>query len=134
MLGDIVGTSQGKVTGRRVLASEGSGPKVEVSIAESGTLLGLDVNVIATYWTELLPDGTLFGEGQGVIMASNGEGASFKAQGAGRFTETGGANFRGALYYQSASSTLSRLNGIAVVYEHDADENDNTRTSLWEWK
>ena len=67
-------------------------------------------------------------------MASNGEGASFKAAGAGRFTETGGASFRGALYYQSTSPTLSRLNGVAVVYEHDADANDDTRTTLWEWK
>lgn len=67
-------------------------------------------------------------------MASNGEGASWKGQGVGRFTETGGVSFRGALYFQSASATLSRLNGVAVVFEYEADENDNTRTSLWEWK
>ena len=134
MLGDQVGDTRGKVTGRRVLPSDGGGPKVEVSMAESGKLLGLDVTVPVTYNSALMPDGSLFGEGQGVVMASNGEGASFVGSGAGRFTEAGGASFRGALFFQSSSSTLSRLNGTALVFEHESDADDNTHTALTEWK
>ena len=134
MLGENVGETQGKITVRRVLPSERGGPKVEVAIAESGKLVGLDVNVVATYLAALRPDGTLFGGGQGVVMAANGEGGSFMGQGVGGFTEKGGASFRGALFPQSQSPTLARLNGVAAVFEHDADENDSTRTMLWEWK
>ena len=134
MLGENVGETQGKVTGRRVLPSEGGGPKVEVTMAEGGKLVGLDVQMIATYIAALRPDGTLFGDGQGVVMAANGEGGSFVDSGVGKFNEKGGANFRGALFFQSQAPTLARLNGVGVVFEHDGDENDNTVTRLWEWK
>jgi hypothetical protein len=117
-----------------VLPSRGGGPIVEITFAESGKMAGLDLNAVVTYQSELRQDGTIYGEGQGVIMASNGEGATFEGQGVGRFTETGGVSFRGAVYYQSASSTLSRYSGVEVAYEHEADEHDNTRSSLWEWK
>ena len=133
MLGENVGNTQGKITGRRVLPSEG-GPKVEITISEAGKTLGLEVQVYATYTATLRPDGTLFGSGQGVAMAANGEGASFTGSGVGRFNENGGASFRGALYFQSDGATLSQLNGVAVVFENDADANDNTGTKLWEWK
>ena len=99
MLGNKIGESQGKVTGRRVLPSDGGGPKVEVSIAEAGKLLGLDVQIMATYNSQMQPDGSLFGQGQGVVMASNGEGASLIGTGSGRFTEAGGVAFRGALFF-----------------------------------
>ena len=134
MLGDNIGETQGKLTGRRVLSSNGGSPQVEVSFAEAGKLLGLDVNDLVTYTSELRPDGTLYGEGQGVSMASNSESASFVGAGVGRFNEAGGVSFRGALYFQSTGATLSRLNGAAVVYEHESDANDNVTTKLWEWK
>ena len=52
-------------------------------------------------------------------MASNGEGATFVGSGVGTLKEGGGARFTGALYFQSASATLSRLNSITVVFEHE---------------
>lgn len=116
-----------------MLPSEGGGPKVEASFTEAGKLLGLDVNVFVTYNSQMQPDGSLFGNGQGVVMASNGEGASFLGTGVGRFTETGGVSFRGALFFQSSGATLSRLNGVAVVFEHEGAADDSTKTGLWEW-
>ena len=133
MLGEQIGQTNGRLSGRRVLESEGS-PKVEVSFTEQGKLLGLDVQVVTTYWATMRPDGTLYGQGQGVVMASNGEGSTFVGSGVGRLKEGGGARFTGALYFQSASATLSRLNGIALVFEHEEDAEDNCRTTLTEWK
>ena len=75
MIGEQIGQTNGRLSGRRVLESEGS-PKVEVSFTEQGKLLGLDVQVVTTYWAIMRPDGTLYGQGQGVVMASNGEGAT----------------------------------------------------------
>ena len=107
MIGDKAGDSQGKVTGRRVIPSAGGEPKVDVSFTESDKLLELDVNVLVTYSSQMQPDGSLYGEGQGVAMVSNGEGASFVGTGSGRFTEDGGTSFRDARYFQSQGATLS---------------------------
>lgn len=74
---------------------------------------------MATYWSTILPNGTLYGEcpNQGVVMTQSGDTATFRAAGAGKFTNAAGAaSFRGAMYYTSQSSALASLNGVAVVY------------------
>ena len=45
-----------------VLPTEGSLPKFETSTQGSGTLAGVNVTTMATYWAEMRPDGTLYGE------------------------------------------------------------------------
>jgi hypothetical protein len=68
-------------------------------------------------------------------MTRDGDTATWRGQGVGRFTGRGTAvNWRGAIYYQTTSPKLARLNGVAAVFEFDVDENDNTRAKLWEWK
>ena len=98
-----------------VLPTEGSLPKFEVSTQGSGTLAGVNVTTMATYWAEMRPDGTLYGEcpNQGVIMAQDGA-ATFRASGVGASTADGGSKFRGAVYFealQTLSSTETRLIG-----------------------
>jgi hypothetical protein len=88
MLGDQIGEARGKRTGRRVLSVD-NGFKVEVAFESAGKLLGTDVNEIATYWSASRPDGSLYGEGQAVIIASDGSTATWKGQGVGKFV--GGA-------------------------------------------
>ncbi len=68
MLGEQIYEARGKRTGRRVLSADG-GFKVEVSFEGSGKLLGVDANEIGTYWSESRADGSLYGEGQGVVLA-----------------------------------------------------------------
>lgn len=135
MLGDLLGEEQGQVTGMRVLPSEGQAPKVEVTFQAGGKLLGLDVTDMGTYHSVLRPNGTLFAEGQGVTMTADGDAATWIGQGVGRFTGRGTAqSWRGAIYYQTASSKLARLNGAAVLFEHEVDENGRASARLWEWK
>jgi hypothetical protein len=56
-------------------------------------------------------------------MTEDGEMATWRGQGVGRFTGRGRAvSYRGAIYYQTTSERLARLNGIAVVFEYDSDE------------
>jgi hypothetical protein len=38
------------------------------------------------------------------------------------------------VYYQSSSERLQRLNGVAGIFEHEADENGNTLGKVYEWK
>ena len=83
MLGEKIGQASGKVTTRRVLANPGGGPKMETSFESSGKLLGVDVRETGTYWSAVRPDGTLYGEGQGILMGKKGEVATWIGQGIG---------------------------------------------------
>jgi hypothetical protein len=133
MLGEQIGESRGKRTGRRALSAD-TGFKVEVSFEESGKMLGMDVNGFGAYTAAPRPDGTLYGEGQGVIMSRDGDMATWKGAGVGRFVGGGAVSYRGALYYNTASPKLARLNSVAVVFEYEVDAEGNTHTKSWEWK
>ena len=133
MLGEQIGEETGKVMARRVLSVEG-GAKVEVSFQSTGKLLGLETRGNVTYWASVRPDGTLYGEAQGLVIGKGGERATFKAQGAGKLHEGGAVTYRGAQYFYSETPKLSRLNSIAVVFEYEADADGNTKSKLWEWQ
>ncbi|MBI1897466.1 MAG: hypothetical protein HYS04_13225 [Acidobacteria bacterium] len=133
MLGDQIGEARGKRTGRRVLQQD-AGVKLEVSFEASGKLLGLDVSEIGTYWAVTRSDGTLYGEGQGVVIGSDGDMATWRGQGVGQFRGGGAVGYRGAVYYYSESPKLARLNKVAAVFEFEVDASGNTQSKLWEWK
>jgi hypothetical protein len=133
MLGEQILEFAGKRIGRRVLPTDG-GFKVEVSFEDSGKLLGQQVNDMGTYLSGPRPDGTLYGEGQGVVITQDGEMATWKGQGAGKIQPGGAISYRGSLYFSTASAKLARLNTIAVVFEYEVDANGNTKTKGWEWK
>jgi hypothetical protein len=134
MLGELVGQETGQVTAIRVLPGGGE-PNVEVSFQAAGTLLGTNETNIGTYTTVTRPDGTLFGEGQGVVMTESGDMASWKGEGVGHFTGEGTAvSWRGAIFYQTEAQSLARLNGLATVFEYDTDASGKTDARTYEWK
>ncbi len=134
MIGDKLGKSTGKVTGRRILRDGAGGIKVETSFTASGKMLGVDYKEHGTYWSVMRPDGTIYGEGTGLLMGKGGEMGTWVGQGVGTIRKDGGVNFRGAVYVQSASPKWARLNAVASVYEYSADGNDKTKSDIWEWK
>jgi hypothetical protein len=133
MLGEMIGESRGKRTGRRVLSVD-NGFKVEVAFESNGKLLGIDAMEVGTYCAVSRPDGSLYGEGHGVIIGADGNNATWKGQGVGKFVEGGAVSYRGAVYYSTASPKLARLNSVAAVFEFDVDAEGNTHSKLWEWK
>jgi hypothetical protein len=69
MLVEQIAEARGKITGQRVLDVEG--PKIEYSFAASGTMKGIQIAHIATFYT--IPKGNiLYGQGQGVITTRDG--------------------------------------------------------------
>jgi hypothetical protein len=60
--------------------------------------------------------------------------AVWKGQGTGRLNPGGGVSYRGAIHFISANGKLANLAGMAAVFEHSSDANDNVATKLWEWK
>jgi hypothetical protein len=134
MLGEKIGSESGKVTSQRVLPNHGGGPKMETTFHSTGTMLGVSHSVTATYWSVVRGDGTLYGEGQGVVMGKGGEMATWVGQGVGTFKKDGSVSYRGAIYYQSASSAWMRLNHVASPFEFEVDAQGNCRGEIWEWK
>ena len=133
MLGEQIGEETGKVMVRRVISVEG-GTKVEVTVQSTGKLLGVETRSNVTYCAGIRPDGSVFGEGQGLLVGKGGEQATWKGAGVGKLLEGGAVSYRGALYYHSDSPNFRRLNAIAVVFEYSADADGNTKNKLWEWK
>ena len=134
MLGEQVYEAHGKRTGRRVLSTDGGGFEVEVSFEAGGKLLGVDSHEIGTYWSEARPDGTLYGEGQGVVLTTDGGMATWKGGGVGAIHSDGAVSYRGAVYFTTSAPQFARLNSIAGVFEYEVDPAGNTHTKLWEWK
>ena len=131
---DKIAEATGKVTGRRVLPNPGGGPKVETSFEASGKVLGIDNRETGTYCAVLRPDGTLLGEGQGLLMGKGGEVATWVGGGVGTIRKDGGVSYRGAVYYQTSSPAWARLNAVAGIFEYEVDAEGNSRAQLWEWK
>ena len=132
MLGELIAEYEGNILNQRVIPSDN--PAIETTIQNRGKLLDMDATDLLTYCSVIRPDGTIFGEGQGITMV-DGEMATWFGQGVGKFVGKGPAvSFRGAVYFQSRSEKLSCLNCIAVIFEFDSDDNGVTHEKLWEWK
>ena len=83
-------------TSTKVLPSIDGLPSFETTTMGAGTLVGAEVQGMATYTSDMRADGTLYGEcpNSGVVMAQDGV-ATFTATGIGRFTADGGSSFMG---------------------------------------
>jgi len=132
MLGEQIAEEKGRVTARRVLSTDPA--RIEISAETQGSLLGVETKTIMSYVSQLRPDGSLYGEGEGVVMGKDGDTATWKGQGVGVFKENGAISYRGAVYYQSASTKLARLNSIACVFEYEVDADGSTSAKLYEWR
>jgi hypothetical protein len=134
MLGELIAEAKGRRTGRRVIDGPGGKQRVEVSFEDSGTILGFQGNNIGTYWADVKPDGTIYGEGQGINVTSDGDMVSWRGVGTGVFRGGGAVGYRGSLHYTTSSPKLARLNSIAGVFEFEVDAAGNTHGKIWEWK
>jgi hypothetical protein len=140
MLGDIIYEQKGKISGFRVLDTEG--PTIETTIAGTGTIInGIEVTDIVTYWSKPSSSSSqdsekvFYAEGQGVISTKDGiEMATWKGYGIGRYNGRNRTD-RGSVFFKaSANGKLAFLNNKIGVFEYEADENGNTNGKIWEWK
>ncbi len=134
-LGDQLGEASGKVSGTRVLASEGQHVKLEVSFQGRGTMLGKEIADYGTYWQTVRSGGELYGEGDVVWLTNDGESIRWWGFGVGRPTGSPPAgHFAVSGSAQTESQRFIRLNSVATVFEYDVDEEGNYHWTMWEWK
>ena len=68
-------------------------------------------------------------------MTKDGEAAMGIVSGLTKLSGTGMAGTsRGAVFFQTQSPKLARLNSTMAVVEVEQDENGNTHVKMWEWK
>ena len=139
MLGDLLVEESGSVTLQRVLTPENGLPRIEISFEAEGTGVGIDYNHRATYLATMRPDGTIWGEGDGVMVGVNGDVVTWHGGGVGHMAQRPEGGFavayRGAIYYSSASGgALGALNGKVGVFEYDIDSSNRTAARVYEWR
>ncbi len=132
MLGEQIGESKGRRLLRRVVSSDPM--KVEVTFEDSGTMLGVKTMGFGTYVSEVRPDGSVFGEGEGGMLTEDGELVSWKGSGLGQLKAGGAVSYRGILYYRTASAKLAALNSTPGVFEYDVTADGATEAKIWAWK
>ena len=132
MIGELISETTGKRVVRRVVSDDP--PRVEVSFEDSGKTLGVATNGFGTYTSTIRPDGTIYGEGHGLMTTPDGEGVSWKGRGVGKFTAKGGVSYRGMLYFRTTSQKLARLNTVGGAFEYEVDPKGGTVSKIWEWK
>ena len=133
MLGEKLG-SMTATSVTKVLPSEGTLPKFEVTAQGSGTIAGVQVQFMGTYHTEMRADGSMYGEcpNSALLMAADGV-ATLKASGVGRTDPDGSTKFRGIFYIETTAPSLMSLNGKAIVQEYDVDAEGNATSEMWHW-
>jgi hypothetical protein len=66
MLGERIGEGSGALVVQRVLPGAEGAARTETTQRGPGTLLGIAYQDMSTYESELRPDGTIYGEGNGI--------------------------------------------------------------------
>ena len=134
MLGDLLYEETGQVTGIEVLPPEDGGVVLKVSLQAAGTIQGVAHTSIWTYTSITRTDGSVFGQGRGVLTTADGDvvhilgRASDQSGGPGSTT-----HYRGAFHFQTVSEKFSRLNGVAAVFEYDVEADGKSKAKVWEW-
>lgn len=132
MIGEQIGETRGKRLVRRVLSTEP--PTAEVSFEDSGQLFGVSTTGMGTYTSVINPDGSIFGQGQGINMTPDGDGIAWKGSGFGKFGAGGAVSYRGMLFFKSNSPKLAHANNVCGAFEYEVDASGNTVSKIWEWK
>jgi hypothetical protein len=63
------------------------------------------------------PDGSIFGEGEGINLTQDGEGISWKGMGVGKFGPNGSISYRGMLFFRTNSEKIS-LGSACGAFEY----------------
>ena len=123
------------MTGLRVLSSDASGTTVEITLQTTGQIRGVAENCLWTYTQLTRPDGSIYGQGLGVLTTQDGDVIQLIGHGSAQTPPPGGTiKFRVMVHYHTTSAKYSDLNGIGGVGEYDVGADGNTVNKFWEWK
>ncbi len=132
MIGAQIEEGRGKRTGRRVIATEPV-MKVEASVEETASFLGVEGLNIITYVSHSKPDGSLEAKARASLPRSRAAASPGKAWASGGFGENGSIHYSGSLSFTTTAQKLAKLNGMCVVFDWEIDAQGNTHSKMWEF-
>jgi hypothetical protein len=131
MLGEKISETKGKRLVRRVISVDP--PTAEVSFEDSGHVLGVAVTGMGTYTSVVRLDGSIFGDGQGLMMTADGDQITWTGTGVGKFGPGGSVSYRGMLFFRTTSQKLASLNNGCGAFEYEVDSAGATTSTVWAW-
>ena len=131
MIGAQIGETKGKRTVRRVLSIDP--PTVEVSFEDSGHMFGVPTTGIGTYTSVVRPDGSIYGEGQGINMTQDGEGISWAGNRGGEVRSRWRSQLPRHAVFQTNSQKIA-LGSTCGAFEYEVNASGDTTSKIWEWK
>ena len=132
MIGPQISETTGKRLVRRVISVDP--PTAEVSFEDTGQMLGVPTSGMGTYTSVVRPDGSIYGQGQGMNTTHDGEAVTWTGTGVGHFGPGGSVSYRGMLFFRTTSQKLAQLNNSCGAFEYEVDPSGSTITKVWEWK
>ena len=134
MLGEKLGSGTGRITGTRVLPTEGQQIWVEASFQGEGTVPGQSVTLLASYKQTPQGGGVLRGIGQVLFFAADGSAADCLTGGTGRVLGAGLKTSYGWYgSFQSAQGSLAKLGEAAVAGEYEIEEDGSATWQMYAW-
>ena len=133
-LGELVLEDSGQITGIRVLSTDASGTNLELSLQLAGTIRGVGHTTLWTYTMLQRPDGSLYGQGNGVLTTVNGDVIHLIGSGSGKANPGGAVRFCTMLHAHGATGQNADLNFIGLVGEYDVAADGTAVNKNWEWK
>jgi hypothetical protein len=136
MLGEQVGEVTGRVTAIRVLPPDGPDMNYEISVQGSGTLLGVEVNFLASYHQVVHADKSIFCPvGHVTLTAADGDIAYWTGYAIGEFTgKPPASRITPCGHIHTASAKWDRLNRVSIITEWVVSEDGTGKWAIWEWK
>ena len=134
-LGDLVLEETGTVTGIRVVSNDASGTKLEVCLRATGTIRGTAESTLWTYWQLIRPDGSIYGQGDGVMTTQDDDVLQLTGNGSGQAPSPGDpTKFRTMLHVHTAAAKYADLNSVGLVGNYEVTADGNAVNQCWEWK
>ena len=134
-LGDLVLDETGQVTATRLLSTDASGTNMELSLTLTGTIRGVPQTPMRPYTTLTTPDGSIYGNGQGIMTTQDGDVINLIGHGSGAAPPPGGTvRFCTMLHAHGATGSNADLNTIGLAGEYEVDPEGNATNKCWEWK
>lgn len=138
MLGDIIyETNLGKLIGTRLVSAEGEIPKIEVTISQEGLLkASMDATGLVTFWSEQQKDGSIYAEGQGVLILKDDRAATatWIGKGVAHYQNQTRRDVGSVFFNSSNNDKLAFLDNVVGVFEYEILEEGTSKGKIWEWK
>jgi hypothetical protein len=133
-VGDLILVTFSSSAGMRV--PEPNKPIMEVSWVGGGNYRGtINVSDFGTVWVEFGVDGISRSHGQGMIMDSKGEVATYTVQALGTMGTDGYLRNHGMVFFNASSGgVFTPLSKTVGIFADEVNQKGNAVTKIWELK